>query len=261
MAGGVLIPLYTTPVLDSSGNPNSGATLTVYNAGTTTPASLFIQSSLTTPLTNPLTSDAAGRFVQNGTLIWADSAQNYDLSLGLTDGTSITFNNMPVITNAQSAGDYLSNPSPALEGVPTAPTPAITDDSNTIPTTQFVVQLVNSKIAAIPQYVPPTSISDKYSPGTSGYYWHSSGWLEQWGIVNGSYGQGPVAVSFPVAFDAPAENIVFTQYDSGAGVSSWINYTTLTPTGCTAYVKRGAGDNNQVSAFLFKATGPKATSP
>lgn len=52
--------------LDASGNPYSGAKLTVYDAGTTTPASLWATSSLSggAALSNPVTADSAGVFPQ-----------------------------------------------------------------------------------------------------------------------------------------------------------------------------------------------------
>lgn len=54
--------------LDSSGNPISGATLTVYTAGTTTPAAIYRDALLTVPMSNPTTgsdkADSAGRFPQ-----------------------------------------------------------------------------------------------------------------------------------------------------------------------------------------------------
>lgn len=85
-------------VFDSNGDPVSGAKLHVYEAGTTTNRAIYSDASLTTPLANPLTSDAAGRFAQfyhaagtyklrcttsGGTLIW----QHDNIDTGLAAGT------------------------------------------------------------------------------------------------------------------------------------------------------------------------------
>lgn len=55
-------------VLDSNANPVNGGTLTIYTAGTTTPAAIFRDAALVTPMSNPTTgadkADAAGRFPQ-----------------------------------------------------------------------------------------------------------------------------------------------------------------------------------------------------
>lgn len=46
---------------DNSGDPLNGGTITVYQAGTTTPISLFSDTALSVPATNPITLDSAGR--------------------------------------------------------------------------------------------------------------------------------------------------------------------------------------------------------
>lgn len=45
---------------DANGDPINGATLTIYNAGTTTPASVYSNPGLTVPLVNPVVADANG---------------------------------------------------------------------------------------------------------------------------------------------------------------------------------------------------------
>lgn len=83
---------------DSNGDPISGAALHVYEAGTTTDRAIYSDASLSTPLANPLTSDAAGRFARfymasgtyklraevtnGGTLLW----QHDNLDTGLSAG-------------------------------------------------------------------------------------------------------------------------------------------------------------------------------
>lgn len=48
---------------DASGKPYSGAKWFFYQSGTTTPLTVYADSGLTTPLTNPVVSDASGLFV------------------------------------------------------------------------------------------------------------------------------------------------------------------------------------------------------
>ena len=48
-------------ITDANGVPYSGATVTVYDAGTTTPKSLFSDAALTVAASNPITCDASGR--------------------------------------------------------------------------------------------------------------------------------------------------------------------------------------------------------
>jgi len=60
--------------IDSSGAPISGALLYVYNAGTTTLASIYTASDLVTPLANPVVADSSGRFPQ----IFTPLGQSYD---------------------------------------------------------------------------------------------------------------------------------------------------------------------------------------
>ena len=95
----------------------------------------------------------------------------------------------------------------------------------------------------------------------NGWRWTSDGYMEQWGYMTGDWSQQPVTVTFNVPFDSQAWFVSFQQQDSGAGVSSWLNLEAITATGCTMYVERGSGDNNDVKAFWWQAKGPKATKP
>ena len=60
--GGQLILPMTLPVIDNSGLLVVGATLSVFISGSGFIANLFGDQGLTTPITNPQTSDSAGRF-------------------------------------------------------------------------------------------------------------------------------------------------------------------------------------------------------
>lgn len=59
----------TCQLVDSDGNPYSGAKLNVYDAGTTTPRAIYTESSLTTASANPAIADSNGV-----TVVWVDDA-------------------------------------------------------------------------------------------------------------------------------------------------------------------------------------------
>lgn len=71
--------------IDASGNGYSGALLTVYDVGTTTPTSLFAEATLTTPLDNPVDADANGVFPQ----IFAAEGTVCDLVLTTAGGATL----------------------------------------------------------------------------------------------------------------------------------------------------------------------------
>ena len=62
MSSGRLILPLAEPALLATGEPDTGAVLSVFIAGGSTPASLYADAGLTTPITNPQVSDSAGRF-------------------------------------------------------------------------------------------------------------------------------------------------------------------------------------------------------
>ena len=74
MSGTPFILPRQTPV-NSSGRPYASSTLTVYRAGSTTLATIYSNSALTVPLSNPLTANSAGQFPP----IYADPAYNIRL--------------------------------------------------------------------------------------------------------------------------------------------------------------------------------------
>jgi hypothetical protein len=71
-ATGTLMPTPYQTVLDTSGNPVSGGCVWTFSAGTTTPATTYSDSALTTPNTNPIVADSAGRFVA-----WLSAGTSY----------------------------------------------------------------------------------------------------------------------------------------------------------------------------------------
>lgn len=62
---------------DNNGDPLTGGLIYTYAAGTTTPLATYTSSSGTTPHTNPIVLDAAGRVNE----IWLDSASSYKFVL------------------------------------------------------------------------------------------------------------------------------------------------------------------------------------
>lgn len=140
MASGRLILPIIEPLLDASGAVVSGATLTVYQNGALSGplASLFADSGLVTPITNPQTSNSAGRFYAQSTEIWADSAMAYGCVVTLPDGSTLTYANNYVLGAATNISGLAPINSPNFTGVPTAPTPALNDNSNKIATTAYV---------------------------------------------------------------------------------------------------------------------------
>lgn len=75
--------------IDSSGNPLVGATLTIYTANTTTPASIYTDAALSTPMSNPTVapyaSDAGGWFPQ----IFAAEGTQVDIILKNSGGSTV----------------------------------------------------------------------------------------------------------------------------------------------------------------------------
>jgi hypothetical protein len=138
MTGGILYIPLSAPSLSNTGAPVVGATLTVFVAGGDTLASLFADSGLSTAITNPLTSDSAGRFMAQSTVIWADDSQAYDCVLNYNNGTSFTFSTLYPLGPGVDLSAFAPINSPTFTGVPQAPSPATNDSSSKIATTSFV---------------------------------------------------------------------------------------------------------------------------
>jgi hypothetical protein len=145
MAGGIISIPYTTPVLSSAGIPLANCTLFIANTGTSTAAQIFSDSGLTTPISNPLLSDTAGRFLDQSTVIWGPYTQAVDATLTLSDGEGpFQFDTIYPQAAPVNTSGFLSNPSVALTGSPTSTTPSVGDNSSAIATTAFVVSLTNN---------------------------------------------------------------------------------------------------------------------
>lgn len=138
MAGGRLILPITEPILGSTGLPASGSTLTWYQAGTNTLASLFSDSALTVPIANPQTADSAGRFYAQSTVIWASDAIAYDASVAVSGGSTLTYSTIYTLGAQANTSGLAPINSPTFTGTPTAPTPATNDNSQKLATTAYV---------------------------------------------------------------------------------------------------------------------------
>lgn len=209
-SGKILLPI-AEPILNNSGLPASGSTLTFYNAGTAVLASIFADSALGTAIDNPLTADAAGRFYNQSTEWWASDAQAYDASLAIAGGSTLTFSNIYVLGAATNTSGFAPIASPAFTGTPTAPTPATNDVSGKLATTQFVANqgfaVLNSPTftgtptaptaatatnttqiattAFVQDALTLANLASKFtqSLGTSGYITLPGGLIVQWNTV------------------------------------------------------------------------------
>ncbi len=100
MAARIVLPP-VNPSLNANGRPLAGSTLHFYENGTTTLQSIYDAMDLTTPLANPLTCDAAGRFPQ----IWCPDAASYSVKWTPFGFSPITYDDIggiifaPVTTN------------------------------------------------------------------------------------------------------------------------------------------------------------------
>lgn len=91
--------------LDANGDPLVGATLTIYDANTTTPTAIFSDAALTVPLSNPTSgldvSDAGGWFPQ----IFAADGTVVDITLKNSGGSTIkTYVDVPFV--GEDVGDF-----------------------------------------------------------------------------------------------------------------------------------------------------------
>jgi hypothetical protein len=90
MAGRIVLDGFN-PAIDSDGNLDAGATLTFYENGTTVLQAIYSDSSLQTPLANPMSPDAAGRFPVGGSSqVWAPDDYVYSIKMEFTNGDILT---------------------------------------------------------------------------------------------------------------------------------------------------------------------------
>ena len=117
MAGRILLGI-SNPSLDADGVVAAGTTLTFYLVNTLTLASIYANSGLSTPLANPLTCDAAGRFPQ----IWAEDDDIFDVKWSVPGASPITYED---ITTTSFQGN---DPIPFANGIEADTVDEITAD-------------------------------------------------------------------------------------------------------------------------------------
>ena len=149
MSAGRLIIPNSEPVYTSAGVPAVGATLSVYLTGTTTPANIYAEQALSTPISNPQVSNASGLFYQQSTQIWADISVAYDVVLNLANGQTFSYQNVWLLGSPPTVSGFAPINNPIFTGTPLSPTPAVNDSSSKIATTQFVASSI-AALSAIP---------------------------------------------------------------------------------------------------------------
>lgn len=264
-SGRIVLPGIADPCLSSTGELQSGATLTVTIAGSPTLASLFADAALATPITNPQTSDSAGRFDAQTTTIWADASQAYDLALSFPDGEEFTFLTQFTLGAQNNTSGFAPINSPALTGVPTAPTPATNDSSSKLATTAFVKNqqyatlasptIFDATLTGVP--VAPTAAAgtDTTQIATTAYVFDAlgvtipvtttsgtikvAGIMVQWQAFSlGSATGSSQAINWPTPFTTRLFGTPWTAAIVNA--AEQIGVTSPTISGCT--VQKGAGD-------------------
>jgi hypothetical protein len=105
MAGLLIVP-GAWPVFDAAGNPVSGATISFFQPGTTTPKPVYSDDSLNTSLGSVLTTNAAGEPTTLGGVIarewWASAGQSYDIRIEAA-GLDRTWEGVPINTSGAGA--------------------------------------------------------------------------------------------------------------------------------------------------------------
>lgn len=84
VAGQTVTPSPYQVVLDSSGNPVSGALIYTYASGTSTPKTTYTDTTLAVPNANPIVADASGRYVA-----FLVSGQSYKFTIKTAAGATL----------------------------------------------------------------------------------------------------------------------------------------------------------------------------
>jgi hypothetical protein len=102
MAGLLIVP-GSWPVIDTNGNPVSGATISFFVPGTTTPKPVYSDATLSTSLGSVLTTNSAGEPTTLGAVIardwWSADAGIYDIRIQAT-GLDRTWEGIPAQNNS-----------------------------------------------------------------------------------------------------------------------------------------------------------------
>jgi hypothetical protein len=110
MSGSLFVTPRFRPV-NSSGTPLAGATLTFHSAGTSNLETIYADSDLTTPLSNPITADSGGEF----RAIYLDSSLLYRITLKASSGVQIWSDDfVPAIGTGSGSGGTGGTGTPGL---------------------------------------------------------------------------------------------------------------------------------------------------
>jgi hypothetical protein len=160
--GRLIIPI-SEPIFTQEGLLDPGATLTVYLTGTTTLATLYSSSALTSTITNPQTANSAGRFYAQSTAIYADATQAYDVVVTLTDGEVLTFDGIVLVAAIIETGSYALLSGATFTGPVYGVTPSTADNSNLFATTAYV----QNNISPLAPLASPTFSGTPEAPTAS----------------------------------------------------------------------------------------------
>lgn len=254
MASGRLIVPISEPILLASGEPDSGATMLInISGGPVAAASVFADPGLTIGIANPLTSNSAGRFYEQATVWWLDSSQAYDVTVTLTDGSELTFDQLYTLGAQTNITGFAPLNSPALTGTPTAPTPALNDSSGKLATTQYVqsqgyAPSASPALTGVP--TAPTAVAGTDTTqiattdfvnkalgvtlptGTTSGYALIGGLYLQWtGFSLGAAGGASQAVTWPIKFPTNIVGLPWVAVTNAA--LGMIGVTAATSTGAT----------------------------
>jgi len=268
-SGRLILPL-SEPALNNSGAPVSGATMTVHVAGGSTLADLFADSTLTTDIANPQTSDSAGRFYDETTEIWADSTQAYDVTLDFGGGSTFTYENVYLLGAQTNVSGFAPINSPTFTGTPQAPTPASNDNSAKIATTAYVqsqgyAPLNSPALTGVPTaptaaantnttqiattaFVAAALAATTPTNATTGYT-KFAGFIIQWTPYSLGSSPGSVqVVTWPITFPTAVIGNPFVAAGSSAG-GYLPGATSVTTTGCT--LTKSSIDNSARNGTVF----------
>src|ERR1700722_7510104 len=258
-SGRLVLPL-AEPCIGANDQLQVGAALTVRISGGSTLASLFADEALATPIPNPQVSDAAGRFYENSTTIFADATQTYDCTLAFPDGETFTYDAIALVAAAAIITGFAPINSPHFTGVPTAPTTALNDNSNSLATTAYVqgqdyAPLASPALTGIPTAptaAPGTATTQLATTSFAGAavgatvpttpssgYVKFAGLILQWTTFSlGSAGGASQAVTWPLMFPTQVLGLPWVAINNAA--LEMVGVTSVTVNGCT--VNKGATD-------------------
>ena len=146
-------------------------------------------------------------------------------------------------SNRNIVNTYATKASPAFSGTPTSPTPATSDNSTKIATTEFVRNLIN-------QFKNDGTLGGIVggSLTQNGWVKFSNGLILQWGTdTNSDYDISPSSsksLNFPVAFSKNCFIVLPVMYGSWAGCVCWVYAKTLT--NCTVKFEEWASNTQKV---------------